>query len=66
MVAINQLADAAGMAHLLKMTPAMAVLHGKYDRQRDRVFVGDDAIRVLHERSLQSLPWRELGVDVGL
>ena len=29
-VAINELADAAGMAHLL--TPAMAVLHGKYDR----------------------------------
>lgn len=31
-VAINELADAAGMAHLLKYDTSHAVLHGKYDR----------------------------------
>lgn len=31
-VAINELADAAGMAHLLKYDTSHTVLHGKYDR----------------------------------
>lgn len=35
-------------------------------REREQLFVGDDVIRVLHERSIDALPWRELGVDVVL
>jgi D-erythrose 4-phosphate dehydrogenase len=65
-VAINELADAAGMAHLLKYDTS----HGRFAwdvrQERDQLFVGDDAIRVLHENSISGLPWRELGVDVVL
>ncbi len=65
-VAINELADAAGMAHLLKYDTS----HGRFAwdvrQERDQLFVGDDAIRVLHENSIAGLPWRELGVDVVL
>lgn len=65
-VAINELADAAGMAHLLKYDTS----HGRFARdvrqERDQLIVGDDAIRILHERTLDALPWRELGVDVVL
>ncbi|MTH45215.1 erythrose-4-phosphate dehydrogenase [Intestinirhabdus alba] len=65
-VAINELADAAGMAHLLKYDTS----HGRFawdvSQQRERLLVGDDAIRLLHEPTLEALPWRELGVDVVL
>lgn len=65
-VAINELADAAGMAHLLKYDTSHGRFAWEVRQERDQLFVGDDAIRVLHERSLQSLPRRELGVDVVL
>ena len=35
-------------------------------QEREQLFVGDDAIRLLHESSLEALPWRELAVDVVL
>jgi D-erythrose 4-phosphate dehydrogenase len=48
-VAINELADAAGMAHLLKYDTS----HGRFAwdvrQEREQLFVGDDAIRLLHE-----------------
>ncbi len=65
-VAINELADAAGMAHLLKYDTSHGRFAWEVRQERDQLFVGDGAIRVLRERSLQSLPWRELGVDVVL
>lgn len=65
-VAINELADAAGMAHLLKYDTS----HGRFSwdvrQERDQLWVGDDTIRLLHEPTIEALPWRELGVDVVL
>lgn len=65
-VAINELADASGMAHLLKYDTS----HGRFAwdvrREREQLMVGDDAIRILHEPSLDALPRRELGVDIVL
>lgn len=65
-VAINELAEAEGMAHLLKYDSS----HGRFDwdvrPERDVLYVGDDAIRLLHQKELSLLPWGELGVDVVL
>ena len=65
-VAINELAEAEGMAHLLKYDSS----HGRFDwdvrQERDVLYVGDDAIRLLHQKELSLLPWGELGVDVVL
>lgn len=65
-VAINELADAAGMAHLLKYDTS----HGRFAwdvrQERDQLWVGDDSVRLLHESTIEALPWRELGVDVVL
>ncbi len=65
-VAINELADAAGMAHLLKYDTS----HGRFAwdvrQERDVLWVGDDTIRLLHEPAINELPWRELGVDIVL
>ncbi len=65
-VAINELADAEGMAHLLKYDST----HGRFDwdvrQERDVLYVGDDAIRLLHQKEINNLPWGELGVDIVL
>ncbi len=56
-VAINELADAAGIAHLLKYDTS----HGRFAwdvRRREQLYVGDDAIRLLHEPSIEALPGR--------
>ncbi|KOC89713.1 erythrose-4-phosphate dehydrogenase [Winslowiella iniecta] len=65
-VAINELADATGMAHLLKYDTS----HGRFAwdvrQERDLLTVGDDTIRLLHLADIDALPWRELNVDVVL
>ncbi|MFS2220983.1 erythrose-4-phosphate dehydrogenase [Pantoea sp. B65] len=65
-VAINELADATGMAHLLKYDTS----HGRFAwdvrQERDQLSVGDDNIRILHLAQIAELPWRELNVDVVL
>ena len=65
-VAINELAEAEGMAHLLKYDST----HGRFDwdvrQERDVLYVGDDAIRLLHQKEINQLPWGDLGVDIVL
>lgn len=65
-VAINELADAAGMAHLLKYDTS----HGRFAwdvrHEREQLWVGDDVIRILHQRDISELPWQALDVDVVL
>lgn len=65
-VAINELADAEGIAHLLKYDTS----HGRFAwdvrQECEQLYVGNDVIRLLHARSIDALPWRELDVDVVL
>ena len=65
-VAINELADSAGMAHLLKYDTS----HGRFAwdvrQEREQLFIGNDSIRLLHESRINTLPWQELGVDIVL
>ncbi|GGD24201.1 D-erythrose-4-phosphate dehydrogenase [Franconibacter daqui] len=65
-VAINELADATGMAHLLKYDTS----HGRFAwdvrQEAELMWIGNDTIRLLHERNIEALPWRELGVDIVL
>ncbi|MGK2959840.1 MAG: erythrose-4-phosphate dehydrogenase [Candidatus Malihini olakiniferum] len=65
-VAINELASAKGMAHLLKYDTS----HGRFAwdvrQECDQLFVGDNSILLLHQRKIEGLPWREIGVDVVL
>ncbi len=61
-VAVNDLADASDLAHLLKYDS----VHGRLDREvsaKDgRIIVDGREIRVLSEPDPSRLPWRELGV----
>lgn len=63
-VAINELADADTIAYLTKYDTT----HGRFSESvrcnDDTLIVGDDHIRLTHLEGIESLPWKELDVDV--
>lgn len=65
-VAINELAEPEGIAHLLKYDSA----HGRfrYDVQRDNgeLIIAGDRIRLLQQVDPSQLPWDELNIDIVL
>ncbi|MBC8953984.1 erythrose-4-phosphate dehydrogenase [Xenorhabdus sp. PB62.4] len=65
-IAINELADAEGIAHLLKYDSS----HGRFAwdirLNNDLLQVGDDSIRLFHQQDISALPWKDLGIDIVL
>ena len=63
-VAINDLTDAATLAHLLKYDS----IHGRFDGQvhaeGEFLVVNGKKIRVYAEKDPENLPWKELGIDI--
>ena len=63
-VGVNDLGDAATMAHLLKYDS----VHGRYPGEvtlgSNGLVIDGDELRVLAERSPADLPWKELGADI--
>ncbi|TMK53150.1 MAG: type I glyceraldehyde-3-phosphate dehydrogenase [Actinobacteria bacterium] len=63
LVAVNDLSDAAVLAHLLHYDSVLGPLEGVRVTD-DGIEVGSSTIKVLAERDPAALPWKELGVDV--
>ena len=63
-VAINDLADAATLARLLKYDSVYGRFPALVTRAGGAVIVDGHEIRALSESDATRLPWRELGVDV--
>jgi glyceraldehyde 3-phosphate dehydrogenase len=63
LVAVNDLSDAAVLAHLLHYDTVLGPLEGVRVTD-DGIDVGSSTIKVLAERDPAALPWKELGVDV--
>lgn len=63
-VAINDLTDAATMAHLFKYDSVQGVAPYKVEGEEGRLLVDGKPIRVLSVRNPEELPWKELGIDV--
>ena len=63
-VAINDLTDAATLAHLLKYDSIHGTFAGQIGVDGDRLLVNGKAIRILQQRDPSQLPWKELGVEV--
>ena len=63
-VAVNDLTNAATLAHLLKYDSILGNLHGSITAQGDRISVDGDEFQVLSMRDPAQLPWKDLGVDV--
>ena len=63
-VAVNDITDAATLAHLLKYDSVHGNLKKEVAVEGDSINVAGNMIKVLAERDPANLPWGELGVDV--
>ena len=63
-VAVNDLTNAATLAHLLKYDSVLGNLHGNVEAKKDTISVDGDEFKVLQHRDPAQLPWKDLGVDV--
>src|SRR5690625_585124 len=63
-VGLNDLADNATLAHMLKYDSVHGRFGGTVEQTDEGLVVNGDLIRVTAERDPAALPWGELGVDV--
>ncbi len=63
-VAVNDLTDAATLAHLLRYDSVHGRYPGTIEVSENGLVVDGDEISVLSQRDPGALPWRDLGVDI--
>jgi glyceraldehyde 3-phosphate dehydrogenase len=63
-VAVNDLTDAATLAHLLKYDSLLGNLKADISATGDTISVDGDSFKVLAQKDPGQLPWKDLGVDV--
>ncbi len=63
-VAVNDLTDAATLAHLLKYDSILGPYKGEVRARDGAIDVDGDELKVLAEKDPGALPWGDLGVDV--
>jgi glyceraldehyde 3-phosphate dehydrogenase len=63
-VAINDITDAATLAHLLKYDSVLGNLSVPVSAIGDSIQVGSDTFKVLASKDPAALPWQDLGVDI--
>jgi glyceraldehyde 3-phosphate dehydrogenase len=63
-IAVNDLTDAATLAHLLKYDSILGNLDAAISSTGDRITVDGDEFQVLAQKDPAQLPWKDLGVDV--
>ena len=63
-VAVNDITDAATLAHLLKYDSVLGTYPGDVRVSANGITVDGDELRVLAERDPANLPWKDLGAEV--
>ena len=63
-VAVNDLTNAATLAHLLKYDSVLGNLKAEVKATADGITVDGDEFKVLSVKDPAQLPWKDLGVDV--
>jgi glyceraldehyde 3-phosphate dehydrogenase len=63
-VAVNDITDAATLAHLLKYDSVLGNLSVPVSATGDTIQVGSDQFKVLASKDPGALPWKALGVDI--
>lgn len=63
-VAINDLADTANLAHLLKYDSVQGGFYGEVSNNLNQLIVNGNVVEVLQEPDPAKLPWKDMAVDV--
>ncbi|MCU0244873.1 MAG: type I glyceraldehyde-3-phosphate dehydrogenase [Acidobacteria bacterium] len=63
-VAVNDITDAKTLAHLLKYDSVLGTFPEKVEATADAILVNGRPVRVLAEKEIAKLPWKDLGVSV--
>ena len=63
-VAVNDITDAKTLAHLLKYDSVLGTFPEKVEATADAIVVNGRPVRVLAEKEIAKLPWKDLGVSV--
>ena len=63
-VAINDLTDAATLAHLLKYDSVHGKFPGDVKAEVNSIIVDGKTYKIYAERNPEALPWKDLGIDV--
>jgi glyceraldehyde 3-phosphate dehydrogenase len=63
-VAVNDITDAATLAHLLKYDSVLGTYPGEVRAGDEGIVVDGDELRVIAERDPANLPWKELGAEI--
>ncbi|NOQ51931.1 MAG: type I glyceraldehyde-3-phosphate dehydrogenase [Desulfuromonadaceae bacterium] len=63
-VAINDLTDAATLAHLFKYDSIHGIFSGDVSVDGDNLLINGKAIKILSQRDPADLPWKDLGVEI--
>jgi len=63
-VAVNDITDAATLAHLLKYDTIYGKFEGEIKVEGNNIIVDGKKVKVLSEKDPANLPWKDLGVDV--
>ncbi len=63
-VAVNDITDAATLAHLLKYDSILGILDAEVKPLENAIAVNGKTVKVLAKKDPAELPWKDLGVDV--
>jgi glyceraldehyde 3-phosphate dehydrogenase len=63
-LAVNDITDAKTLAHLLKYDSVLGPFKGDVAATEDAILVNGKKIKVLAEKDVAKLPWKDLGVDL--
>ncbi len=63
-VAINDLTDSKTLAHLLKYDSVHRVYKHKVEHDERNLMVNGKTIKIISAKDPESLPWKELGIDI--
>jgi len=63
-LAVNDITDAKTLAHLLKYDSVLGGFKQEIQSTEDAIIVNGKKIKVLAEKDVGKLPWKDLGVDI--
>jgi len=63
-VAINDLADSASLAHLLKYDSVYGILEDDVQSDKNGFLINGEQVKVFSEKEPANIPWKEAGVDL--